>query len=279
MTYSNLETLLVVITLCGKLADAAFELPVNKERRLLESAEGSSTSNPAVSAMVSMDRERTNTHKMQSPSHFKIALYLNQLPKDITKGFVFGSDPRSCDVLLANTKGTGVSANQFSIHVDCVSRDPMITCLSSNDIRVRPFGERAGQVLSKQNWQRLGSDTAWIVNIRDNLSAMLSSPDRMNLQAAFERNLQRYFLEYKNAVPELANISLRDDEVTPLILERCAGLEGKEYYSTKRMETGDVDYDSKVLLYLAKCKPTLDMIQRMTGGKRPAALYIAQWKM
>ncbi len=155
----------------------------------------------------------------------------------------------------------------------------MITSLSNNDIRVKAIGARAGQVLPKQNWQKLGSGTTWNVHIRDNLSVIMFSPDRKDLQAAYERNLQRYFLEYKNAVPELANISLRDDEVTPLILERCAGLEGKEYYSTKRVETGDVDYDSKVLLYLAKCKPTLDMIQRTTGGKRPATLYIIQWKL
>ena len=279
MTYSNLETLLVIITVYGGLADAVFELPVNKDRRLLESAEGNSTSNPEVSVMVSMDRERTNTHEMQSLTHFKIALYLDQLPKDITKGFVFGSDPRSCDVLLANTKGMGISANHFSIHVDCISRDPMITCLSSNGIRVKPIGGRAGQLLSKQNWQKLGSSTSWNVHIRDNLSVILFSPDRNDLQAAYEQNLQRYFLKYKNAVPELANISLRDDEVTPLILDRCAGLEGKEYYSTERIETGDVDYDRKVFVYLAKCKPTLEMIQRTTKGKLPVTLQIAQWKL
>ncbi len=65
MTYLKLETLLLIINFYGGLADAVFELPVNKDRRLLEYAEGSSTSNPEVSAMVSMDQERTDTHEMQ----------------------------------------------------------------------------------------------------------------------------------------------------------------------------------------------------------------------
>ncbi len=36
MTYLKLETLLLIITFYGGLADAVFELPVNKDRRLLE---------------------------------------------------------------------------------------------------------------------------------------------------------------------------------------------------------------------------------------------------
>ena len=96
------------------------------------------------------------------------------------------------------------------------------------------------------------------IRVTQGLGVMLYNPDRKELQATYNRNLQDYFLEFKNAVPELANISLRDIEVTPLILYRCPGLEGKEYYAIGKIETGDHDYDTKVFLYNAKRRRTAD---------------------
>lgn len=66
-------------------------------------------------------------------------------------------------------------------------------------------------------------------------------------------------------MPELANISLRDSEVTPLIVHRCPGLDGKEYYTTGKIETGDPDYDAKVFLYDAKCRPAPDALMKTQG--------------
>lgn len=187
-----------------------------------------------------------------------IALYLNQQPKDITKGFVFGSDPRSCDVLLAKTRDTGISGNHFSIHIDWVSRDPIITCLSGNAIRIKATGAETTRTILKDKWQRLIPGSTTNVRVTQGLGVTLLSPNRRNQQAAYNRNLQQYTLDFKNAVPELANISLGDTEVTPFILNRCAGLERKQYYPTAMITTGDVDYDSKVFLYDAKCKPLPD---------------------
>ena len=210
---------------------------------------------------------------MQSPKSGRVDLYLDQPPKDITKGFVFGSDPRSCDVLLATNKGSGISANHFSVHIDWVSRDPMVTCLSGNALRVKNVGTKTTTSLYKNAWERLESDATLqirITGITGNLDVALVNPTRGGLQAAYDRNLQDYFLEYKNAVPELANISLDDDEITPLILTRGAGLKGKEYFSTKRIVTGHVAYDSKVFLYNVRSKPTpeaLKVAQKGGGGK------------
>lgn len=158
----------------------------------------------------------------------------------------------------------------------------MITCLSSNDISVKIVGMNLPRMLSKKMSQTSKSGTTMSIYIIGNMGALLRNPDRGNLQAAYDRNLQDYFLEYKNAVPVLANISLRDEEVTPLILDRCAGLDGTEYYSTEKIETGDVDYESKVFVYKAKAKPTRDdfaRLQGFTGGTQPAALYTAPWKI
>ena len=203
-----------------------------------------------------------------------IALYLNQQPKDITKGFVFGSDPRSCDFLLANTKGTGISANHFSVSIDLVSRDPIITCLSSNSLQVKVIGKRISTTFSKNEWQRLSSGTITNVHVTQRLGVTLSNPTRGSLQAAYSQNLHSYFLELKNAVPELANISLLDGEVTPLIVYRCPSLNGREYYTIRKFGTGDPEYDSRVFLYDAKCKSTPDAFCMTgagnTGPKHPS---------
>ncbi|KAL9064885.1 MAG: hypothetical protein Q9161_008588 [Pseudevernia consocians] len=188
MTYPNLDSLLIVVDLSGDLADAAFALPENSSRRLLESAEESSIPNPEVQLLR-----------------------------------------------------------------------------PGNALRVKLSYQRNIAVLSRQKWLRLESGMSWMVNITGNLIALLFTPDRGNQQADYDRNLQDYLLEYKNAVPQLAHISLRGDEVTPFILDRCAGLDGHEYYSTRKFETGDLDYDSKVFGYFANCKSTLDEIQGTAG--------------
>lgn len=50
MALQNLEFLLVIVEPFGTLAEAAFALPENNGRRLIERAEESSTSDVAVSA-------------------------------------------------------------------------------------------------------------------------------------------------------------------------------------------------------------------------------------
>lgn len=142
----------------------------------------------------------------------------------------------------------------------------MITCLSGNDLRAKVADSRTSMVLSKNIWQRLKSGTTLRIHVTGNLGVALFSPSRGDLQAAYDRNLQDYFLEYKNAVPELANISLDDDEVTPLILTRGAGLKGTEYYPIERIITGDVDYDTKVFVYNVMCKPTPDAFKIAERG-------------
>ena len=207
-----------------------------------------------------MNRELINTPGMQVLRPGAIALYLDQQPKDISRGFVFGSDSTSCDVLLANAKNTGISANHLSIRIDWVSRDPIIICLSGNKLRLRVTDSRTDSILSKNARQKLSSGTTASVRVCEDLHMVLCNPTRGNLQAAYDQNLQDYFLKFKNAVPELANISLGDEEVTPLILNNCEGLGGRLYYVIMKIETGDRSYDDMVLVYEAKCKPMPDAV-------------------
>lgn len=282
MTILNLEFLFITAELFGFRAGPAFALQQNNHRRLFESAQGRSGPNEIVGARRSINQELTNSRKIQVLKPDAIALYLNQQPKDISEGFVFGTNPRSCDVLLANTQGTGISANHFSIRIDWVSRDPIVTCLSGSGLHTRVLGSKTDRILSKNEWLNLIPGTTTSVRVVEGLRVLLFSPTREGLQ--YNRNLQGYFLEFKKAVPELANISLGDKEVTPLILHRCPGVKGREYYTTRRIDTGDLYFDTKVFLYEAKCKPTPDATGRTPEvhsyssrdkGKQSAALQIS----
>ncbi len=195
---------------------------------------------------------------MQTKKTDFLALYINQPPKDLSKGFVFGSDQRSCDILLATNEDTGISANHFSIQIDWRTRNPVFTALSSSDIQTQILGDKTTRILSEKAWQILEPGTTTTVDLFLGLQFLLFSPDRGDLQPAYNRHLQHYLRLYQKTVPELANISLEDDEVTPLIMYRCAGLGRREYYATKKIQTGDLDYDAKVHTYHARCRPTRD---------------------
>ena len=255
----DLESLIITVQFYGPHADKVYALPENHGRCPVR---------PGI-----------------------IALYLKPHPKDISNGFVFGSDSRSCDVLLANNKGTGVSGNHFSIQLDWETRNPVLTCLSRNYIEAETRGKNAKKVLSKGAWQVLKRETSTSVQVTKELRVLLTSPKRGNQEFdSYDRNVQEYLRDFKNAVPELANISLQDTDVTPFIMYRCPGLEGTEYYATQKIETGDPDYDSNVSLYYAECRLEAEApmtAQEVAGidfalpeysshveGKQPAALYL-----
>ena len=167
----------------------------------------------------------------------------------------------------------------------------MIVCLSSHALGVKAVGSSSFTTLVQSKWQILKTSTTTRFHVTGYLDVHISVPDRGNLKAEYERNLNEYFLAYKNAVPELANISLDDKEVTPLILIRSPGLEGREYYPTMRIETGDLYCDAEVILYDAKCRPKPDALKKTqelagtidtglnsssnTNGERPAELVHA----
>ena len=262
----NLEHLLIQVDLFGGLADAVFALPENQGRHLFESVRGVGLIANVISR-ISLRGRLTDNYVTQSFNRRSIGLSFDQHPRDITRGFVFGSDPKTCDVLLAKTKDTGISANQFSITIDWAYRIPIVTCLSGNGLKIRVVGRSANEFLPKNEWQRLISGTVTNVHVQAGLTLRLLNPTRGDLQDAYDLSLQNYFLEYKNAVPELANISLQDAEITPLVVYRSRGLEGRQYYTTEHFLTGDPEYDSRVFLYNAKYRAAPDTLVATRQGE------------
>ena len=176
---------------------------------------------------------------------------------------MFGSDPKSCDILLATNEDTGIIANHFSIQIDWGSRNPFFTCLSSSDIQTHVLGNdtnKTTRILSEKAWRVLKPGTITSVTLISGLQFLVTSPDRGILQSAYHQHAQQYLWLFQKTVLELALISLKDDEASPHIIYRCVGLGRREYYAIEKIQTGDVDYDAKVPVYYVRCRQTRDAL-------------------
>ncbi|KAJ9624529.1 Protein kinase protein rad53 [Taxawa tesnikishii (nom. ined.)] len=104
---------ILVLTAVSSTAEAAFGLPHNRRRYSPPSSDHSFDS-----------RESTPLPNLQEDDDdancgYRLRLTFTQPPEDIQKGYVFGTDPRRCDVLLGQRRGQGsISGEHFSITFD-----------------------------------------------------------------------------------------------------------------------------------------------------------------
>ena len=100
MSPSQESSLLVLVEPHGAVSQAVCEYPENVKHR----RRGPARADSAVGHH--QDLLDLSTHVVRTgalaTAHF--GLSLNPGPKDISKGFVFGSDPQTCDILLAKDK-------------------------------------------------------------------------------------------------------------------------------------------------------------------------------
>ena len=165
--------------------------------------------------------------------HVFLALSFNLGPKDVSKGFVFGSDPETCDVLLAKDKTSGVSGNYFSINVDWATGNPLITCLAPNDRSgIRILSGSTWELYSRTAWQVVEPGTVTTIKISENINLAIHTPSRESREPAYSNGLQGYLKRCHDAVPEMTQLKLYDPEPTPLLVSRGRGVTGMEYFTT-----------------------------------------------
>ncbi|KAK4994909.1 Serine/threonine kinase [Elasticomyces elasticus] len=127
-------------------AVTAFALPHNTLRY----------SPPSLSREIS-SRENTpfpDAHEQNGElgSYHCLQLAFNQPPKDIQEGYVFGTDPRVCDVLLGRTRGGGsISGKHFCITLDSQHR-VILRDFSRCGTAVSYDGQGKGQKRSLFTW-------------------------------------------------------------------------------------------------------------------------------
>ena len=226
----DLSSLLVLVEPEGRFAQDVFNFPENAKCRHY---------GLAIDALADEGHEAEIDHTSQIiysggyvPVH--LALNFNQSPKDVSKGFVFGSDPETCDVLLSTSKYTGVSGNHFSINVDWATGNPLITCLTSDDgsAGIRIKSSSLWELYLRNAWKVLDPGSTTTIKMFESMQLLVYSPGRESRGPAYNDNVRSYFKRCQNAVPELTHLKLYDPEPTPLLVSRGRGLTGMEYFAT-----------------------------------------------
>ena len=172
-------------------------------------------------------------------AHFSLSL--NPGPKDLSKGFVFGSDPQTCDILLAKDKTSGISGNHFSINVDWRSGNPLITCLTPDDgtgIHILSLSENLWKLYLRAASKEIEPDTAITVRVSRRIKLVIHNPSRGRNEFRYNINLQDYLKRCQNAIPNMSHMKLYDPEQTPLMISRTRGLTGREYVTTATSTVG-----------------------------------------
>ena len=232
MPIPDLDWLLVIVEPDGPGAQSAFRFSHNEERCHFGKVEDAL----AISKDAASPKANLTSHIVHADDEaaFYLALGLNESPRDISKGFIFGSDPETCDILLAENIYSGISGNHFSIGVDWHTGNPLITCLTPNNVgtgvRIKsgfPFSR-----LFQGEWKVLDPGETAIIMISDSMKVLVHSPGLNARGSVYRSNLEDYFHEYQAAVPEMAHLKLFDSDPTPLLVHRGQGLTKVDYVTT-----------------------------------------------
>ena len=299
MPIADLSSLLVLVEPEGPEAQAAFHFSHNKEcrhfgkaRDALKDDEDATSSEAGLTSHIG-DPDRL--------SAVYLALGFDQSPKDISRGFIFGSDPETCDVLLAENRHSGISGNHFSISVDWRTGNPLITCLTpkngSSGIRIK-LGLTFSLFLQNE-WKVLDPGESAIIMISETMKIVVYSPGLNARGSMYKSNLEDYFHEYQDAVPEMAHLKLFDSDSTPLLVHRGRGLTGLEYVTTTTSVSEKVvsceaktrqDWTEPCEIYIVKCfrhvtdewprrakkeLSTLCKLQHVCFFSSPSATYVS----
>ena len=229
MPLEDLSSMLVLVQPWGLSARAALHFQANTKYR----HNGVAIDALTVEGRQALDKIDFNADKTIAYKPAHLALSFNSSPKDSSKGFVFGSDLKTCDVLLEMDNYTGISGTHFSIGVDWATGYPLITCLTPNEGSTGIRIESAGlwKLYLCNEWKVLDPGSNATIRICDNMQFVVYSPDRSH-DLTYMDKLHSYFKECQDAVPEMKHLKLYDPEPTPLLISRGRGLTGMEYFTT-----------------------------------------------
>ena len=224
---------LVLVEPAGAVAPIAFQYPENAKYHRYGGARAALTDDEDDESSDSDQTTDTFDPNVSADDH--LALSFDPGPKDLSKGYVFGSDPPTCDVLLAKDKTSGISGNHFSINVDWDSGNPIIMSLTSDEktgIRVFSDLDHIWKLHLKGANVVMGPGTTTHLEITHRMKLVIHNPHRESRNYQYNKDLQDYLKKCKNAVPDMSHMRLYDPEQTPLMISRTRGLTGREYVTT-----------------------------------------------
>ncbi len=194
--------LIVTLEAQGTTAERAWNRLQNQNRCL-----------PASEFVVDIS-SRESTPAVGQPVS-QIQLTFDDKPKDLEKGFVFGSDPRICDVFLGE-RGAGFSGQQFCITFN-ERGEVIFKNKSRKEVQVNYNGE-APHFRSQFTW--ILFDTYQNIKItlgkEDDLIFKIKWPKHGTYRAEYEAHRNAYFEERRNAFPPLSQLDMETQQPTAM---------------------------------------------------------------
>lgn len=145
----------------------------------------------------------------------RLQLKFDRRPKDIRQGFVFGTDPRTCDVLIG-TKETSISRRHFCITFDGDGRlvlkdiSKCGTAVSYNGQAEREVRQHFTWILFKGYELKVHLQLA-----RKRFTAfMITVANHEDCKAEYQAHLRSYLDDSRNAVPPLGLLNIHSQAST-----------------------------------------------------------------
>ena len=193
--------LIVTLEADGTTAERAWNRPQNQDRCL-----------PASESVVDIS-SRESTPAVEQPAS-QIQLTFNDKPKDLEKGFVFGSDPQICDVFLGE-RGAGFSGRQFCITFN--ERGDVIFKNTSRKKAHVDYNGESPQFRNQFTWILFDTYKDIIITLgeKDKLIFKVKWPKyRDSHRAEYEAYREAYFQERRNALPPLSQLGMESQQTT-----------------------------------------------------------------
>ena len=198
---SNDPRLIVTLEADGTTAERAWNRAQNQDRCL-----------PASEFVVDIS-SRESTPAVDQPKS-QIQLTFDNKPKDLKEGFVFGSDPRICDVFLGE-RGAGFSGQQFCITFN-ERGEVIFKNKSRKEVHVNYNGE-APHFRNEFTWILFDTykDIKITLGEEEDLIFKVKWPEnRDSCRAEYVAHRDAYFEERRNALPPLSQLDMESQQTT-----------------------------------------------------------------
>ena len=191
-----------------KLTEHAFCHDKNKNR-YLPPTRGISVGPTLSSREATPAQEEPNDDHYKYDSAHRLQLTFDKKPKNPTKGYSFGTNPQTCDVLLGSRGAFGISGLHFSITFDDTIDDEKHLILkdsSTNGTAVGYNGQASEEVRHHFTWilDLKKEEGKWEieVNVRQ-LRFKVELASHETCQAEYEKKVEEFLKDRCSALPPL----------------------------------------------------------------------------
>ena len=191
-----------------KLAENAFCLENNK-KRYLPPTRGIEEGPTISSREATPAQEQPNDDHCKYDSTHRLQLSFDKAPKDSSKGYSFGTNSQSCDVLLGDRGAQGISGLHFSITFDDTIDDKKHLILrdsSTNGTVVSYSGQAEDEMRRHFTWilDLEKEDGGWEIDVSvRGLGFKVELPSHKTCKAEYDKRVDDFLKDSRTALPPL----------------------------------------------------------------------------